>query len=227
MKIKTYKCEYCEKKYKDEKIFLKHKCRFKERYENKTKKINQLGFLLFEQHHTLLQGAKIKKTYGDFVKSSLYKLFINLATYVLETKVLYPEKYLNFLICNKIRTQLWNKDVSYEKYILDLLEKESMFDGVSRTLKLMQSWAIKNNDTYNNFFKKAPKPLIYYYITQGEISPWVLYCSKSGLNFLKSLLDEEIEKLKPFINPFSWRRKLIINKKEVEFLTDLFTRENI
>lgn len=227
MNEEVLKCQYCQKEYKSKKRFIKHECLLKERYENKDNKLNQLAFLFFNNYFKRSFGTHIQKTYDDFVKSSLYIDFIKLGKYVIENKVFYPEKYLDFLINNKIKIKFWYKDSSYDHYILYILQNETLEEGITRTIKFMAIWAKKNNTTYTNFFKNATKPFIIHNILQGNISPWMLYCSKSGMDFLNNLFKEELIKLKPYIEPYVWERKLAINKKDVEYLKDLLEREKI
>ena len=53
-------------------------------------------------------------------------------------------------------------------------------------------------------FRLANKNRLCHSITTGRISPWVLYHSKSGIEFLETLHEDQVSAIITYINPTSW-----------------------
>lgn len=201
-----FNCEFCGKEFIRETSLINHVCETKRRWESKDKRGNQLGFQAWIQFYTKNTNKK-KKDYMDFIKSSYYTAFIKFGNYCLDTQVIFVSRYVDWLVKEKVSIDKWNKDSVYSKFIVNYLFEEDPLDAIARgietTIRLAQDAGIKTKDLlrYGNTNK------ICYEITKGKISPWMLYHSESGLQFLENLDSTQQKMILEYIHPERWAIK--------------------
>lgn len=204
--VTDYSCEFCERSFVRESTMLKHLCETKRRWQDREKHGNRIGhsaWVQFYSKHT----RKAKRDYMDFAKSAYYTAFVKFGNYCVEAQVLNPSRYVDWLLKNQISIDTWNRDTNYTKFIVDYLKTEDPLDAIARsietTVMLADSDKIQTKDTlrYGNRNK------ICFEITKGKISPWMLYHSVSGLEFIESLDVTQQKMILDYINPEQWAIK--------------------
>jgi hypothetical protein len=185
---------------------MKHLCETKRRWQDREKHGNRIGhsaWVQFYSKHT----RKAKRDYMDFAKSAYYTAFVKFGNYCVEAQVLNTSRYVDWLLKNQISIDTWNRDTNYTKFIVDYLKTEDPLDAIARsietTVMLADSDKIQTKDTlrYGNRNK------ICFEITKGKISPWMLYHSVSGLEFIESLDVTQQKMILDYINPEQWAIK--------------------
>ena len=74
----------------------------------------------------------------------------------------------------------------------------------------MQEYADNNSDLTNGFidyFRIGNSNRICLHIVSGRISPWVIFNSSSGVEFLEGLREDQVQLIVPYIEPDYWQRK--------------------
>lgn len=185
---------------------LKHLCETKRRYNDRDKIGNRIGFsawVLFYSKHS----RKAKKDYMDFAKSAYYTAFIKFGNYCAEVNVLNPSRYVDWLLKEQISIDTWNRDSNYNKFLLDYLKSEDPIDAIARsietTVALSELDKIETKDT----LRYGNRNRICYEITKGKISPWMLYQSQSGLEFIEQLDSTQQKMILEYIDPEKWAIK--------------------
>jgi hypothetical protein len=185
---------------------LKHLCETKRRYNDRDKIGNRIGFSAWAQFYTK-HSRKAKKDYMDFAKSAYYTAFVKFGNYCAEANVLNPSRYVDWLLKEQISIDTWNRDTNYSRFLLEYLKSEDPLDAIARsietTVMLSEQDRIQTKDTlrYGNRNK------ICYEITKGKISPWMLYQSDSGLEFIEQLDSTQQKMILEYINPEQWAIK--------------------
>lgn len=218
--MSKFKCEFCEKEFVKENTLLKHVCESKRRWQDKDKRGNQLGFqawVRFYSKHT----SKKKKEYTDFVKSSYYSAFVKFGNYCVDAQVMNVPRYVDYLLKEKISIDLWNRDSSYTKFIIDYCKVEDPLDAIARSIETTVQLARIENIQTKDVLRYGNVNRICFEITKGKISPWMLYQSSSGLSFLEKLDNTQQKMILDYINPEQWALKFHRQKNIIPEVKEL------
>jgi len=186
----------------------------------------RLGFHAFCRFYELTQG-KTNKTYADFVKSSFYSAFVKFGQYLVQIRPINISKFIDWVIQNNIKLDCWTKDEHYHKFVIDLIPKESFDEALERTLKEMQVWADESGHHLSDFFRKNTASQVCSLITEGRISPWVLFNCKSGHEFLEQLHTVQLNVLIQYLNPDTWTTRFHKYAEEVTMLKSILKDSNL
>ena len=170
---------------------------------------------------------KTERTYDDFMTSKYYTAFVKFANYIGDVYVASIEDYIEWLLKGRVKVDRWSSDVVYEQYITEFAVRESVERAVERTVLSMKNWGEENHMPWNVFFEKISKPRGIHMIRSGQISPWVLYNSRTGLSFLESLTPQETVMVEDYICPSSWSRRFNQSQGDVDFVHEIMKKANI
>jgi hypothetical protein len=115
----------------------------------------------------------------------------------------------------------------YEQYIKEFAVRESVERAVERTVLSMKGWGESNSMPWNVFFEKVSKSRCIHMIRSGQISPWLLYNSKSGISFLQSLNQQETLMIEDYIDPSAWASRFKKSQDDVNFVHEIVKKANI
>jgi hypothetical protein len=215
-----FKCEFCERDFVKENTLLKHVCESKRRWQDKDKRGNQLGFQAWVQFYSK-HTSKKKKEYVDFVKSSYYSAFVKFGNYCVDAQVMNVPRYVDYLLKEKISIDLWNRDSSYTKFIIDYCKIEDPLDAIARSIETTVKLAGIENIQTKDVLRYGNINRICFEITKGKISPWMLYQSDSGLSFLEKLDNTQQKLVLEYINPEQWALKFHKQKNIISEVKEL------
>lgn len=214
-------CDFCNKEFQREQTMFKHMCETKRRVGEKDNAGNRIAFqcwLTFYQKNT---NARKSKTYLDFVKSAYYIAFVKFGNYCVDINAINIARYLDWLLDNKISVDSWTSDQVYNKYLIYYLKEEDPLDAIARSIETTISLAELDNIKASDYLRFGSKNRICYKITLGKISPWMLFQSRSGIEFIESLDDGLQRMIFDYINPEQWAIKFLRNKDSVKQVKDL------
>lgn len=204
---KPHSCKFCGKAYVKESTLASHLCEPKRRHQQRSEKGVVLAFEAYRKFYKFTQG-KENKTYEEFSKSPYYAAFVKFGRHLYSIDAVNPERFIEWVIKNNKKLDHWCKDAFYETYLQEYSRIENPRDALERSIVEMDKWASDNNNLVNEYFKKASENRITRSITNGRISPWVIYTSESGLSALSRLNEEQIALIYPWIDPDFWNTKL-------------------
>jgi hypothetical protein len=227
--IPVYECEFCKKSFKKETTILTHICEKKKRWSEKDTKLSTLAYHLwssfFEKHIHLKPE---KRTFKHFINNQYYSSFIKFAKFCIDSKVLDVEAYANWLFDSHVKIDDWVSDGIYLKFLIEFLKKENSIDAVTRSLSNIQDELFKSGKSFNSqLFNNIGQNKTCHMIIKGEISPWLLYNSDSGTEFLSGLNESQIQIIYPMIDPPYWEGKFEINKDSVNQVKNLLQQKGI
>lgn len=212
-------CEFCERDFIRETSFLKHICENKRRWQDKDKRGNQIGFQAWIQFYTKHSSRK-KKDYTDFIKNAYYSAFIKFGNYCLDAQVMNVPRYIDWLLKEKISIDQWNRDSNYTKFIIDYCKTEDPIDAIARSIETTVRLAEQDRIQTKDVFRYGNKNRICFEITKGKISPWMMYHSQSGLEFISTLDSTQEKMILDYINPEQWAIKF---KKNSNIIAEVKT----
>lgn len=194
-------------------------CEPKRRKQQENERGVQLGFKAFQRFYKLKQNAKKAPSYDDFIESQFYIAFVKFGRYIKMISAKKPEKYIDYVINSGKKLDKWCSDALYEEYLLHMIQKENPNDTLQRAFAVMIEWGDENDAPWSDYFKYANTGLICKHIWRGDISPWIIYNSASGLELLESRLNEEqVQYIFPIIDPDHWTKKFTNYISDVEFM---------
>ena len=205
-----YKCKHCDKAFRKESTLTAHLCEQKRRWQQEKETGVQLGLRSYLRFYELTQGSAKLKSYEDFVTSPYYSAFVRYGRHLVAIRAVNPGSYTDWLLKNNKKLDQWCKDSFYEEWLVDYIKRESVQDALERALKEMQNYADDHPELKNGFtdyFKYANSNRVCHHIVTGRISPWIVYNCVSGVAFLDSLIDTQVEMILPAIDPDVWQRK--------------------
>jgi len=214
---KDHECKYCKKKFAKETTLMSHMCENKRRWLQEKEIGVQLALQAFIRFFELNTSGK-QKTYADFVKSPYYNAFVKFGRYAQHLNTVNYSHFVNYLLKNQIKLDQWTHDKHYEAYLRSYLKVENVQDALTRSIKTMTEWAEESGAQFNHYFLYATPNRIVRDITNGRISPWCVYNSKSGVEFLDKCTPEQINLMFSLIDPDFWQHHFRKEPDDVVFV---------
>ena len=224
-----FTCVHCNKSFMQEKTLIAHMCERKRRVLQRDEKRVQAGFMAFNRWWQLAQGAKKLKTYEEFCDTGYYNAFVKFGSFLNNVQPLYPEKFVDYVIKSGVKLDHWCKEDLYVEYLHQYLKKEAVQDALERALTTMQEYADETNTlaSFKDYFRYGNGNRICHHISTGRISPWILYNSASGVDFLSSLSEEQVMIVLPWIDPDYWNRKFRDYMADTEWVKDILSKAGL
>jgi len=205
----SFKCRYCDKDFRKESTLAAHLCENKRRAQQEKEVGVQLGLQAYLRFYELTQGSAKFKSYADFASSSYYNAFVKFGRHLVAIRAVNPRMFIDYVIKENKKLDYWCQEKVYVEYLHAYLKKEAVQDALERALTEMQEYAdeVKDLASFNDYFRYGNSNRICYHITNGRISPWIVFNCASGVAFLESLSEEQISIIMPWIDPDFWQRK--------------------
>lgn len=207
IKTDEYHCEHCRRSFVKPSSFAKHVCEPKRRWMDRDRPANRIAFAAWLKFYQQAQPSKKRREYTDFSSSAYYLGFLRYGTYCADIGVVNPLNYVDYLLKEKVPLDNWNSDKIYTKYLIFYLRSENELDAVKRSVTHMLNIAEDENIQLRDVFRYVNSNKICHLICSGKISPWVLYQSKSGIDFLSKLNDDQRGLIFEYIDPERWTIK--------------------
>ena len=216
-----FTCTHCNKSFQKEKTLSNHMCEQKRRSLQENDKHVKTAFYIFQEYARISKLSMKTGTYKDFCKNSLYNAFIRFGMYVNSAKILYPDKFLEYLVRQNIKIDQWCLDRIYYKFLHEFLKKESIDSALTRSIETMMNWGDSNNANYAHYFKYASPTRLMSDIIDGRISMWLLLNCKSGKDSLQRMTDDEVTNLSTTVDLAAWIQKIKKSKDDNSFVKEL------
>lgn len=216
-------CEFCGRNFLRESTVLKHICEYKHRWIEKDRPGNRLAFQAWLQFYKKNSTSKKTRTYEEFIKSAYYTAFVKFGNYCVEINALNVSRFAEWLVKNQIKIDTWNTDTVYTKYLIDYLRTEDPLDAIKRSVETTLEKSEEDHIASKDYLRYGNPNKICYAITTGKISPWMLYNSNSGIEFLEKLDSTQQKMIMDYINPEMWAIKFKRDTENVKQVKELLT----
>jgi hypothetical protein len=103
-------------------------------------------------------------------------------------------------------------------------------DALERALKEMQEYADTSQTLagdFSHYFLHGNGNRICHHISSGRISPWIVYNSSSGVAFLDTLNQEQLQIVLPWIDPDFWQQKFKDYAADTEWVKDILQKAGL
>ena len=216
--LQEFVCVHCRTKFTKEKTLIVHMCEQKRRHLAQNEKHVVMGFYTFNKFYEIAQKSTESKTYSEFSKSPYYNAFVKFGSFVSNINPLYPNKFIEWIVKSGVKIDHWCRDELYEKYIVHLIQTESVETALERSIKHMSLWAEKNNSMWNHYFNYVSTNRAMFDIKDGKVSPWLILNSNSGKKLLDQLDDTQLSAISNIIDPIFWSKKFKSSKQDIELV---------
>ena len=218
-----YSCEFCNRSFLRESTVLKHICEYKHRWLEKDRSGNRLGFQAWLQFYKKNSASKKQKTYEEFIKSAYYTAFVKFGSYCVDINALNVSRFADWLVKNQIKIDTWTTDSIYTKYLIEYLRTEDPLDAIHRSVEATIELAAKETIQSKDYLRYGNVNRICLEITRGRISPWMLFQSKSGVDFMDRLDSMQVKIIIDYIDPEKWALKFHREPENVSTVKEILT----
>lgn len=194
---------------------MSHLCETKRRWQDRDMPGNRIGFQSWLEFYKRNTATKKTKTYQDFAKSAYYIAFVKFGRYCVDIKCINVNRYADWLLKNSVKIDSWCSDANYDKFLLDYLKQEDPLDAIARSIETTIEFAKQEQLQSKDYFRYGNRNRICHLITNGKISPWLLYQSESGVEFLEGIDEGNQKVIINYINPEQWALKFNRNPDSV------------
>ena len=141
--------------------------------------------------------------------SSYYTAFVKFGRHLVAIRAVNSSAFIDWVIRENKKLDHWCKESIYVEYLHQYMRREAVQDAVERALLEMQSYAdeVKTLANFNDYFRYGNANRICHHISNGRVSPWIVFNCASGVEFLETLNEENISIILPWIDPDFWQRK--------------------
>lgn len=224
----TFKCKYCSRDFVRETTLMKHLCDKKRRILDKDLKQNRIAYqswLIFRK--LSIANVKHDKPYDDFIQNKYFTDFMKLAKHIIDLSLDKPDEFVKFLIMNSVKINDWTKAVVYETYIKDRTRKETAERAIERSLLNIKAWAERTGNSWHDYFVKVSTVDAVQDIRMGRISPWCTFATDQGSRLIDRLEQGQIETLIEYMEPNSWRAKVMRQRDDALWVQEVFNQAEI
>ena len=215
------KCEYCGKDFKRESSIAAHMCRDKKRWLQKDEQHVRLGLSFFNDWHRIAMGSNARKDYKAFMKSQYYGAFVRFGLYVLETRVIAPERYLEWLIKSQVAVDRWCKDSVYNQYLAEQSKRETAERALERFVLHADKWSERTGFHWTEYWDNVKPYTLVNDIKMGKISPWVFLGYSKAKAKLDGLPIELLSDIADTVDLSFWQRKIDVNRPTVVWIEEI------
>jgi hypothetical protein len=221
MAVEDMSCSYCKKEFKRASSLLSHSCEKKRRFLAKDEPGSRLGFHAFLKFYEISTGNHRPRTIHDFINSPYYLAFVKFGLYSVNTKVINPLRFVEYLLKNNKKIDHWCKDTTYTAYLIDYLQVEDVGDALSRAIEYSITWHDKTEHPAKDVLRYGNVNANLQAIVAGRLSPWVLYASDSGQKFLSDLTGDQVAIIWQYIDTTNWQKIIHKRSDDHEYAQDI------
>lgn len=224
----TYKCKYCLRDFVRENTLITHSCEIKRRAMEKDNKQNRIAYsswLLWLTY--IMSKSKKNKSYDDFISNRYFTGFMKLAKFIIDLNMDEGKTYVEYISMKSLPMSAWTKDSTYESFIKEKVKKEPVERAIERSILNMKIWAERTGYEYTDYFSKVNTPDAVQDIRMGRISPWCTFATDQGSKLIDRLEPMQIQSLIEYIEPKSWRAKIIRQRQDSKWVQDIFNKAEI
>jgi hypothetical protein len=210
------KCEHCRRTFARASSLERHLCEQKRRWLDRDRPANRIAYNAWLKFYRQFQPSKRSLEYRDYVNSAYYGGFLKFGNYCVDVGVINPIGFVDWLLTERVPLDNWNSDRQYTRYLVTYVRTEDALEAVHRSVKHMLELAEAENIQLTDVFRYVSPSKLCFMITSGKISPWILYHTESGKQWLSKLNEDQHGFIYDYIDPERWQIKFRRSPEDVE-----------
>lgn len=222
---KNHVCQFCGKGFVRERTLATHLCEPKRRHQQKSEPGVRRGYIAFNIFYKNSTGKT--KTYKEFSESPYYKAFVKFGWWTLSINAIGFEEFVEWLLKSTVSLDHWCKDKYYDAFLKHYLKIENTAEALDRSITSMTEWAESKNCPFEHYFVYGNNNVICNDIVRGKISPWTIYCSSSGVDWLGKIDEKQLEMIYDYIEPEYWGRKMRRQLEDTDWCKNILSEAGL
>lgn len=213
-------CDFCDKQFKREVNYLKHKCEQMKRYDLFKKPSGMVAYLTFNQWRKIQSYPSVNVE--TFTASRYFNAFIKFAEFSKQQQI--PDKigYISLMVKRGLLPFHWSDHDVYDFY-LETFDKEYTVDNkIDITIETLRDLSRDAGCEIKDVFDNVTPITILKYITARRLSPWLLLVSEKFMRFMLLKTNKEERLLfNTFIDVPHWKQHFIDNPDKVQEIKNI------
>lgn len=219
----THVCVYCNKSFVRESSLFKHLCEKKRRWMVRDEPASRIGFSAFCAFWEIHQRSGKKQTHDTFIQSPYYTAFRKFGHYCVEVRALNSDSFVRWLLKNNHPIDRWCRDALYTTWLIDYLTVEDVSSALTRAVEYSVEWADDTNMQPKDILRYGNVSRLSLAISTGRLSPWAIYCSTSGQEWLATLYDTQLSLVWDYLNADRWSKVLEARADDKQWAQEILT----
>ena len=219
-----YQCKYCKKEFTKESTLAVHVCEQKRRHQEQDDRGVQLGLQAYLKFYASTQSKGRVRSWEDFATSPYYKAFVKFGRYCVNTRVINPPRFLDWLLKQNKKIDNWGQDRVYTDYLLDHLTVEAVDDALARAVEYSMDWSDRTGNPARDCLRYGNPNATCHAVTTGRISPWAIYNSESGQQFLSELNSQQVAMIWSYIDSDVWQKRFKDRPEDQAYAQEILTK---
>lgn len=216
MNLGYFKCEFCNKKFVDEKKFSQHNCEAKKRYKQVKTKIGYKALNVYN-YWRRLRKMSMSEDASMFITSRYFNSFITFINFCSKNNIPDIFGYVDYCVSKTLLPNNWYSEVVCSEYFFEFDRIYSPKKQIKITIKFLDSIAQIMECDINEVIPNLYFNEIIKFITSRKISPWVLMFSDGFSSLLSHFQDQERFILESASRLSEWQQMITENKEHASY----------
>lgn len=217
-------CQFCHKEFKRPSTLEVHSCLQKQRHNEQNEPGVRFGFQSYLRFYESTQGSSKKKTFESFRTSPYYRAFTKFGRYCVDTRVINIARFTDFLLKKNKKLDYWTSDALYTEYLVEYLLIERVEDALTRAIEYGIAWQEETGSPAQDCIRFGNSHRTLHAITTGRLSPWVIYNSTSGQEFLATRSVDQVAHIWTYIDSANWEKRFRTHPEDVAYAREILEK---
>jgi|688.fasta_scaffold03827_3 hypothetical protein len=211
-KLAGWKCNYCGHVYAREKSFLSHVCKGKRRLETMKTVIGQSAFASYNMWMKLRRHSV--QSPDTFMSSRFFINFVKFAELCSKIE-LDANQFLTFIVKNHpdIGPALFCSDAVYALWLKNYDAQLDPWEQLAQSQEYLERLAETLECPFTEVLSRLGFPTVLEAFRKKKLSPWFLYVSNIGREFLNNIDKDDYSLFEQVINHAVWAERFAQNRE--------------
>jgi hypothetical protein len=204
-------CNFCKKVFVHEKVFLKHKCREKQKSEDIKTPIGQAAYAYYNEWMRAKKHSQ--QSIETFIQSKYFDSFKRFAENVIKLNIAYPKAFIKLMTRDNHNPMMWHRDEYYSIYLRWADTELSPIKAVEKTVDRLEKICISENVEMPKIFEHLGQRRILEQVRLRVFSPCVLFNSSEFIKVFETFEQNEKCMFENVANPEYWKKVFTENRE--------------
>lgn len=181
----VWKCDYCSRTFKFEKVFMKHVCPEKTRIDEMKSPVGQAAYAYYGDW--MRASKRSVPPIETFIHSSFYTTFVKFSKHVLRVNMPAPQNFIRMMVNEKVMPSLWCRDNVYAMYMKSFDDAMPPEEQFMQSVEFLLSLAAQEDLAVEEVFDNMGVEKFLINVQKRKLSPWFLAASSVFRAWIKRL----------------------------------------
>lgn len=181
----VWKCEYCSRTYKFEKVFMKHVCDKKRKIDEIRSPVGQSAYQYYAGW--MRENGRSVPPIETFIHSSMYNTFIRFAKHIHHVNMPAPENFIRLMVAQNVAPTLWCRDNVYAMYMKSFDKAMPPEEQFMQSVEFLLEYSSRREVDVRDAFADMGVEKFLGHVQKRKLSPWFLAASSVFKTWVKTL----------------------------------------